>query len=229
MKKKVSNHFIYSVIFLAGIIVAFSLIYVTAQGSAPNPGHDVSRIWGIPTCTSGQYLTKTSAGWSCVADGPGTGGTTPPPPTPGGSGTCTSLLSAPLNVATSGSANAIIDLPLNCIDKTCLFKIERTYQYNGATNPTPDDLRKAIFIEFSQSSSLNNAGANPWSTIGGPNAGNFGFNGNSVQSIIASVDASNLKDDGIGDSVPNKLFFEATTTGSGGLYSPDKYDIFHCI
>jgi hypothetical protein len=61
MKKGISNHTIYT---LGFVLVVVFVGYVVAQG-APNPGHDVSQISGIPNCVSGEVLTKDSNGFRC--------------------------------------------------------------------------------------------------------------------------------------------------------------------
>jgi len=61
------RHLIIFGLIVGGILILLSGIFVWAYGTS-NPavfGHSAGEI-GVPTCTAGQVLTYTSAGWSCV-------------------------------------------------------------------------------------------------------------------------------------------------------------------
>lgn len=52
---------------LIGILVLVGGFFVYgAVTPSQNPGHDIGQIGGVPICASGQALTLTSSGWSCV-------------------------------------------------------------------------------------------------------------------------------------------------------------------
>tara|TARA_Y100000034_G_C6879213_1_gene402576 strand:+ start:958 stop:1656 length:699 start_codon:yes stop_codon:yes gene_type:complete len=167
--KKVSNHFIYTAVFLAGLIAVLSVIYVGAQGSTPNPGHDESEIGGIPNCGNNQYLTKTSNGWSCEDDIQGTGGGTP------ASG-CTELTD-PASLLTvnpgGGLVEAIITLPAECYSG-CVLKFEK-YDTNN-------NLLESNLISYTQNSNSDQNGQQFWQVHGGNN----GFNGEDT-SLVTPV------------------------------------------
>jgi len=76
MRLELNIHKKYFLILLGAILVISAGIFVYAQASTPNPGHDISQIGGFPVCGANEALTHTDSGWSCVgvsSDG-GSGG-----------------------------------------------------------------------------------------------------------------------------------------------------------
>jgi hypothetical protein len=229
MRKRVSNHFIYTALFLAGLIVAFSLIYVTAQVSTvPNPGHSGIEV-EVDVGNGDQSVQAIADDFETrITSLENAGGGTTPPPTPGGSGTCTSLLSAPLDPDTTGSAIEAFDIPNECIDKTCLLQIEYYYEITSGASQGPLELREIAFFEFTQSSNtlIGNTGQNFWYVIGGPNSGNSGINGNLNVEIIANVGNSNLQDHGVGATSSNRIALVASNSGTP--IGDEEYELYHC-
>lgn len=136
-----------TILVLAGIITGFAYNPGNSPAAVPSSfGHTINEVDGI-TCTSGQAVTRTSSGWSCVDTS---------------SSACT-LVEDSVVQGGASTVSTSIDVPSGCIGKSCKI-IVSLYNDQSSSNP-PNLISDSIYTYFQFTGSGLGVKNNYWSIV----------------------------------------------------------------